>query len=123
MIAERRYSPDMRDGAAYTLRGLSVLLLASAVMAGCRTPTVCAAIAHPGITVDVRDSVTNQLAGQGARVIASEGTFADTALFLSGDTPFRLVEERPGTYLVTVEKEGYRTWSRSNVRVTRGTCG
>lgn len=35
----------------------------------------------------------------------------------------RLALERAGTYDVTAEKEGFSTWSRSDVDVPEGRCG
>jgi len=74
--------------------------------------------------VDVRDSVTNALAGRGASIIARDGVFADTAEhpFAAYDGPYSLARERAGTYTVTVEQQGYRLWSRPGVRVTRDEC-
>ena len=97
------------------------LLLAVAAVTSCGIltgPRVCTDEAVAGIRVDVRDSVTNAPITEGVRVIARTETFADTA-----QGPFyALAFEQPGTYEVTAEAEGYRLWSRSGVRVTRGEC-
>jgi hypothetical protein len=81
-------------------------------------PRDCDMSAHPAIRLDVRDSVTEATVTEGIRAIARDGTFADTTLF----RPVQLAHERPGTYTVTVEKEGYQTWSRTGVRVRDGEC-
>ena len=71
----------------------------------------------------VQDSATNALVGRGARIIARDGNFADTANFSNVyDGPYGLGRERAGTYDVTVEQQGYRVWSRAVVKVTRGEC-
>jgi aromatic ring hydroxylase len=106
---------------------IGVILLAASVIASCTVfdgPRFCAAIASPGISVMVRDSITDAIVGEGARVIATEGVYADTSQFSLGpEGPHHLAMERAGIYTVTVEQEGYRLWSRSGVRVRRGECG
>ena len=83
----------------------------------------CSAEAKPAIVVEVRDSLTNAAAGNGARVIARDGAFADTAgTFAPLEGPVLLALEREGTYTVTVEREGYRLWTRTGVRVTADEC-
>jgi hypothetical protein len=86
---------------------------------------VCTAIAIPGVAVDVRDSVTNAHVGRGARIVATSGRFADT-LRVPADSDYEgaygLATERPGVYTVTVEREGYRPWSRTGIRVDADEC-
>lgn len=82
--------------------------------------TVCTDEARPGIMVTVRDSVTTASVSR-ARVVARTATIADT----SEESPngvYPLVYEKAGTYTVTVEQAGYRTWTRANVEVTRDEC-
>ena len=79
--------------------------------------------ARPAVSVDVRDSIAGAPAGRGARIIARDGAFADTAKHTSQyEGPYALARERAGTYTVTVEQDGYRLWSRGGVRVTRDEC-
>jgi hypothetical protein len=80
----------------------------------------CETIALPGIQVTVRDSVTGAAISD-ARVIARLGTAADTARFpLDGVYP--LAYEKAGTFEVLVQHAAYRTWVRTNVRVTEDEC-
>jgi D-serine deaminase-like pyridoxal phosphate-dependent protein len=81
-------------------------------------PKDCDLRAYPAIMVAIRDSLTDVPVTEGVRVIARDGTYADTADF----RVFGLAHERPGTYTVTVEKDGYQTWSRTGVRVRDGEC-
>ena len=107
-----------------SIRSSSIGVIA-AMVAGCRlfTGTDCSLDARAGITVDVRDSVSNAPITGESRIIARDGTFADTAEFTEiFPGPHALVRERPGSYTVTVEREGYQLWSRTGVRVTRGEC-
>jgi hypothetical protein len=73
--------------------------------------------------VAVLDSLTNALAGRGARIIVRDGAFADTADFSNEyDGPYGLAHERPGLYDLTLEQQGYRVWSRAGVIVTDARC-
>ena len=110
------------------------LLAAMALVLGCSagsdggadvgpTGQVCTLEARAGITLDVRDSVSNVIAGRNAKIIAREGAVADTSHETSfGDGPFGLVYERAGTYTVTVEQSGYKLWTQAGVLVTKGPC-
>ena len=81
-------------------------------------PGMCTDEARPGIRVNVLDSLTNTPITEGVRVIARSGTFADTS-----DPGFHAVAfEQAGMFDVTVEKDGYRLWSRDDVRVQRDEC-
>ena len=103
---------------------MSLSLLSTLVASGCGLPSVaCTMEAAAAVSVDVRDSVTNALVGRGATIVARDGAYADTA-DIAGffDGPYGLAHERAGTYVVTVEQQGYRPWSRSGINVTRGQC-
>lgn len=109
--------------------GQHIVLLAAAVLAvGCSAadPTdivACTKVAQAGITVDVRDSVSNALVGRNALIVAREGAVADTSTDTPiSDGPFSLVFERAGTYSVSVSKAGYQPWTKAGVQVTNGTC-
>lgn len=105
----------------------SVLIIAAVASVGACSlftdSTICTAELRPGIMVDVQDSVTSAPLGAGARVIAIDGAYADTATFpWDGIRRYGVAAERAGIYTVTVEYEGYRLWSRSGVRVRKGEC-
>lgn len=75
-----------------------------------------------GLNVTVLDSLTGTPAASGARLIARDGTFADTTSdpvgHVNPDSGTLLAaEERPGVYRVTVEKDGFLTWERTGVVV------
>jgi hypothetical protein len=87
------------------------------------TGPVCTDEARPALIVEIRDSVTNAPAGMGARVIARDGAYADTGSVLGAEgSRAGLAHEREGTYTVTVEKDGYRPWTRNGIRVTKDAC-
>jgi hypothetical protein len=102
---------------------LSVLGLAAS---GCDLTDgdiVCTSNIVWGLNVTVQDSLTGAPTASGARLIARDGAYADTASVPIGHpTPdsevLRSAEERPGVYSVTVEKDGFLTWERTGVVVT-----
>jgi hypothetical protein len=104
----------------------SLLIVAAAALSvGCDelTGTVCTTEARAAISVEARDSITNATVGAGARIIASDGAFADTVITVEDFAgPYGLAHERAGSYTVTVEQAGHSPWSRSDVRVSRDDC-
>lgn len=106
-------TPILRLGTAFLL---------SAALVGCGSPSgpICTAEARPGIAITVEHSTTADSI-QGALAIAEDGAFVDSAR--SGVAGVAgLAYERPGTYEVSVQKDGFSTWSRSSVEVTEGEC-
>lgn len=102
-----------------------LIVAGTALSLGCNslTSTVCTDEARAAISVEALDSVTNAPVGAGARIIASDGAFADTIITVENfGGPYGLAYERAGSYAVTVEQEGYAPWSRSDVQVTRDEC-
>jgi hypothetical protein len=97
-----------------------------AVLGGCNGIT-CTDRPFPALTVAPVDSATGAPVDVHIEVIATDGSFADTArtLYSEPDHLRRawLAYERPGTYDVTVTAEGYVPWERSGVRVVSNTCG
>ena len=101
-------------------------LILQALCTGCDilSPGDCVAIGRFALNVTVEDSITGSTPQVATRVIARDGTYADTLILLAPDPTFRafaLAPERPGSYFVTVEAEGYRLWSRANILVERST--
>lgn len=104
------------------MRVVAVLLLigSSACDAGV-FGTGCTAIQVPGIRVDVVDSVSgSSVVGAEGRVVATAGTYADTATFAATGAlgPLFVVDDRPGTYRVRVTATGFAPWEQAAVRVT-----
>jgi hypothetical protein len=104
-----------------------VLAACAALVLGCSGGSItddvaCTREARAGITVDVRDAVTNALVGQQSIIVAREAAFADTVNAGTADGPYGLVFERAGTYTLTVARAGYQTWSQTGVQVAAGRC-
>lgn len=112
-----------------TTAGVFCLLLVAA-LAGCDGPTYPISCPDrgpgPAIRVIVLHADTNEPIDD-ALAIAEDGAFVDSArsgVHYDGQPrPAALATERPGTYEVTVEKEGFSTWKRSGVEITEGLCG
>lgn len=86
-------------------------------------PLACTEEARPGLSITVRDSVTNTPIATGAEIVAREGEYADTARgSLLGSGVYALAYERAGVYDVTVSHPAYRLWTRAAVRVTADEC-
>jgi hypothetical protein len=77
-------------------------------------PVVCLDYAAPSLAVSVFDSTTGAGA-VGALVTASDGAYLDSARVSPYGPSVGLAYERPGTYLVTVSKEGYARVQMSGV--------
>jgi hypothetical protein len=109
-------------------KSYSMLLAGVLAMAGCgSTPTgtmSCTLEARAGVSVDVRDSISNALVGRGSSVVVREGSAVIDSAYNTGvsDGPYPLVYERTGTFTVTVTKAGYQPWSKAGVQVVSEGC-
>lgn len=104
--------------------GFALLLLGmiSCDILESRTGVLCTDNFERGLEVRVQDSLTGAPAASGAMLIARDGAYADTAVVPpTAANPDAWVlaaaGERPGTYTVTVTKDGYLTWERTGVVV------
>lgn len=108
-------------------------LFAAALLAGCHRVTdspntFCAAIATPGITVSVIDSITALGGGfTGLWVRARDGTYVDSNSFVlpnfdSNVQRISVAYNRAGTYTVTVHAAGYNDWVKTGVTVVGEVC-
>jgi hypothetical protein len=82
----------------------------------------CTAVAPIAISITVRDSVTGRALADSASGTARLGTATDTLLHVDSLT---LIGGRQiGTYDVTVQRAGFRTWTRAGVAATQtNACG
>ena len=102
------------------------------LLGACRFPfapidRVCTAELRFGVVVRVTDSVTARPAASGSTLVIREGTYVDSMSIPAArpdldELTFGGAGERAGTYTVTVTKSGYRPWTRTGVRVTKGEC-
>jgi len=107
------------------------------VLHGCSTdataPTsgrLCTAQFVPGISIRVVDAETGLPAACGTIAVVTAGTYSaamDDACELSRSWPQESAWlwgawERPGVYAVSLERPGYRPWSRAGLVVTADEC-
>ena len=103
-------------------RTLAVVVLA-VLSASCEEPlTVCNLNLVYGLIVVPTDSITGRsLAGSGTLVEVRDGSYVDTLQQMSA-TEYQGAGERPGTYTVMVQHQGYRPWQRNDIRVREDEC-
>ena len=102
-----------------------VCLSFTVAMSGCDLlgiETKCEAILVPGIVVAVVDSTSNSpITNEVVTVVATDGAYADTATsahsFREDEIP--VVEDRPGTYNVSISAPSYRTLTFNGVVVRK----
>lgn len=104
--------------------GISAIVVA-ALISGCNSEQLmCPQWLVSPIIVEVRDAATGLPAAQGAMGTIRSGTYVGTLLPATSTEPLELhAPGGPGMYDVTVQKTGYRDWTRNDVRVTGGRCG
>ncbi len=84
----------------------------------------CTQEAKAGLNITVKDAVTNEYLSTGVTVIAQDGSYTETLeAFPQSDIPvFMGAYERVGTYIFTVSKEGYQTYTSELVTLTADVC-
>jgi len=100
---------------------LSLAILGTAT--ACSTPggIECTLEARSIMTITVTDSISGAQITQGLSGNVTEGNFtANMNVFGSQLVPD--VYERAGTYNVTVNATGYKTWQKNGVVVTKDVC-
>lgn len=85
---------------------------------------ICDTQAIAGLNIVVRDATTNALLSEGVTVLAQDGTYLETLQLMPFDSQEVFVGawERPGTYVITVSKEGYGTFTSDPILVTSDIC-
>lgn len=84
----------------------------------------CTQEAKAGLNITVKDAVTNEYLSTGVTVIAQDGSYTETLeAFPQSDIPvFMGAYERVGTYIFTVSKEGYQTYTSELITLTADVC-
>lgn len=104
----------------------SVSLLVAGAVLGCSDapvePCGCPNYAKPGSAVAVEDAAWGSPLDS-ALAVATEGSYADSAVS-PGDPPLAvLAHGRPGTYVVSMERRGHAAREESGIAVvTEGDC-
>lgn len=85
---------------------------------------ICAAFARAGLNIAIRDSVTGAaVSGSGLmRLFATNGTAVDSLRLPGVLANWSTAWERPGTWTVTIDTDGYARWQQGGLIVTQGLC-
>lgn len=104
------------------MTGIPLVLLS--VLAACTGPSSCPPEIPPSLEVTVAHAETGQPV-EDALAIARDGAFVDSARTRStGQAALALNRNQEASYDVIIDKEGFQSWSRSNVQVGIGQpCG
>lgn len=114
----------MRNTASRKAIWASVIVLACAACRESATDPVvaCTEIAMAGIVVEVTNAATGGTLGDGSVMTLRDGSYTETVDLVSGNALLG-AWERPGTYDVSVARDGFQTWTRTGVRVVEADDG
>lgn len=82
----------------------------------------CTTEAVAGLTVTVKDAQTNEFITEGITVTAQAGNYTEELQNIHTNTQFIGAFERADTYIITVEGEGYETFTSEPVTVGSDIC-
>jgi hypothetical protein len=83
----------------------------------------CTQEAKAGLNVTVVNSQTNVPIAEDVTVIAQDGSYLETLeYFPGGEFVFSGAFERIGTYIITVTKPGFQTFTTQAITVTKDEC-
>jgi hypothetical protein len=97
-------------------------LAAAALLAGCQDgPTACDLAGRAGIVVQVTDAATGAPLSDGLHGAATSGDYRET--LIASESGLVGLHERPGTYTIRIERDGYLPWDSAGIRVRQsGAC-
>lgn len=96
---------------------ISIVLILIPVLTNCTGPNRCPPSNPPSIEVTVLHAETGDPV-EDALAIARDGAFVDSARTRShGQAALALNRNQAASYDVTIDKEGFQTWTRSDVQV------
>jgi hypothetical protein len=111
------------------LRVLRAPCTAAAIvfLGGCSEPGACTTDIAPAITVRAIDAATGENVTDGARGTVSDAAYADSLRPAQFDVTQRVLllsaaDERPGTYALWLERDGYQAVSLDGLEATEGEC-
>ena len=84
---------------------------------------VCTLEVRAGLNVTVSLDAMSSITGEGVMVVATDGTYSETLEYVDINNPvFSGAYERQGTYIITVSKDGYQTYTSAPITVTADVC-
>jgi hypothetical protein len=109
------------------MRSLAVsLAVLTVALPSCDANGPCTTSVEPGLVVRVLEDATGAPAAHGASGLAVDDEYREVLRNPTPDDPAAPflygADEREGTYVVSVTKDGYQPWIRAGVRVTAGEC-
>ena len=105
-------------------RLLRINVLACVALGACKSERICVGPTGPSptdhyaVTAEIRDAATGAPAAYHAWLIIRDGSYADSLSNSQSDSASALtisVGFRPGTYAVTIRREGYVSWTTNGV--------
>lgn len=81
---------------------------------------LCTEVYVYGLSITVLDATNQQLIGDAATVIATDGNYIEELMFFSES--FAGAGERAGNYIVTVSAEGYETYTSQTITLLENEC-
>jgi hypothetical protein len=106
-----------------------ILLFLSIIAISCNSnddnadnPTNCTEEFVYGLNVNVKDAATDAVLQEGVLVKAVDGSYVETLETVESIPTFLGAGERAGSYVITVSKDGYQTFTSPVVTVKADIC-
>lgn len=102
---------------------LSFIFLSSCDDSDDNNQIVCTLEAKAGLNVTVSLDAMSSITSDGVTVIATDGVYQEALNVINPIDPIFIgAFERQGTYVITVSKDGYQTYTSTPVTVTADVC-
>ena len=75
-----------------------------------------------GLSITVRDAVTEQIISENITLTATDGNYSEALMTFSGSTNFIGAGEREGTYTIQVLADGYESFTSDEIVVNADEC-
>lgn len=97
-------------------------IAAAVALGGCQDAiTACELAGRAGVVIEVTDAATGAPVGDGLRGVATEGAYSET--LIDAASGLMGLHERPGSYAIRIEREGYLPWDSTGIEVRQaGAC-
>lgn len=105
----------------------SLLIICLFIFLSCTSNKIdgvpCTEEARAGLNITVKNTITNQILGEGITVKATDGNYTEILEFFNANNPvFSGAWERAGTYIIIVSGVGYVTFVSEAITVTSDQC-